>query len=179
VKQTGIRCWINAGLGLLLLVCVLPTTIGQDRVDERQLKTAFIYNFAKFTRWPKSTAASGTFALCIAGSDPTASSLNRLSGRKVKGRTVTIQSVSSAQSATGCQMLYFATSKQGSYRSLLNSLKTQPILTVSEIPRFSQSGGGIELYMRSGRLRFRINQGAAGRAGLGISSRLLKLSKSN
>jgi hypothetical protein len=59
----------------------------------------------------------------------------------------------------------------------LGSIKTLPVLTVSDGERFSEAGGIIELYIDGGRIRFAINVDAAERSGLRLSSRLLGLAK--
>jgi hypothetical protein len=50
-------------------------------------------------------------------------------------------------------------------------------LTISEIEGFTQSGGIINFYIEESKIRFEINVGAAEKAGLKISSKLLKLAK--
>ncbi len=49
------------------------------------------------------------------------------------------------------------------------------LLTVGETPGFLEHGGIINLVEVQGRIRFEINQEAAKRAGLTVSSRLLRL----
>ena len=49
------------------------------------------------------------------------------------------------------------------------------MLTISDVPDFAAQGGMIGLKLRADRVRFDINQGASRRAGLVLSSQLLKL----
>jgi len=49
------------------------------------------------------------------------------------------------------------------------------ILTVSDIPKFSQRRGMIQLVLDGGRIRFEVNLTATQRAGLTLSSELLKV----
>jgi hypothetical protein len=49
------------------------------------------------------------------------------------------------------------------------------VLTISDAKNFAANGGMIELFTENHRLRFRINARSAHRAGLRISSDLLKL----
>jgi len=72
-------------------------------------------------------------------------------------------------------MLYVAVSEQQRYPDLVKSARGQPVLTVSELPGFSDSGGIIEIFREHERIRFIINLGVARRAGLEISPNLLKL----
>jgi hypothetical protein len=68
-----------------------------------------------------------------------------------------------------------AETRRGAER--LGSLKTLPVLTVSDRKGFAESGGIIELYVDGGRVRFAINVDAVERSGLRLSSRLLGLAK--
>ena len=59
--------------------------------------------------------------------------------------------------------------------AVLRAVGQWPVLTVSDAPDFAAAGGIIGLRERTGRIRFDINQGAAKRAGLSLSSQLLRL----
>jgi hypothetical protein len=48
-------------------------------------------------------------------------------------------------------------------------------LTVSDIPQFSQRGGMIQFVLEGNRIRFEVNLTATRRAGLSLSSELLKV----
>ena len=59
----------------------------------------------------------------------------------------------------------------------LDELKGAPVLTVGDGDDFARNGGMIGLFVEDGRMRFAINPDAAHRAGLRLSSQLLKLAK--
>ena len=171
----------RTGLFRLLLLLLLFAVMGQLKAEpstvseEALLKAAYIYNFAKFTRWD--TASGGeTLYLCTVGHDSLAKALQRLSGKWVGERRVTVQPFSPASSGT-CHILYFGASQAASYRTQLRGITQQPILTVSELPGFASNGGMIELFEEQERVRFRINLKAVESAGLNISSRLLNLAE--
>jgi hypothetical protein len=48
-------------------------------------------------------------------------------------------------------------------------------LTVSNVPKFSQHGGMIEFVVEANKIRFEVNLTSAERAGLTLSSELLKV----
>ena len=147
--------------------------------DELLLKAAFIYNFAKFTHWPENVWQEQTTSLnlCTAGKDTLISELERLAGKTIKQHPVTIQPLEKVQHLKNCHLLYIATSEKKRYKDILKSTQGEPILTVSELPHFVDSGGIIELYRKKSQTHFIINLGAAREAGLVISSRLLNLAK--
>lgn len=156
----------------------MPVAMAQDSAEEEVLlKAAYLYNFAKFTRWPEDAMGEpgAPLSLCIAGGDDLADVLERLRGKLVKGRPLSIQTIKDGRALRGCQMLYVAVSEQQRYPDLVKSARGQPVLTVSELPGFSDSGGIIEIFREHERIRFIINLGVARRAGLEISPNLLKL----
>ncbi|MEO5343662.1 MAG: YfiR family protein [Gammaproteobacteria bacterium SHHR-1] len=162
-------------LGCCLLACLLADPIwAKGQAQERLLKAAFVYNFAKFTQWPTSSFSDGeaSLNLCLIGQDGLNGDLRRLDGRLVKGRTLRVKALDGNTLPDSCHMAYIARS-EGS--GLARQLAGRPVLSISQISHFSRSGGIIELYRRNGKIRFRINRSAAQRAGLSISSRLLKL----
>lgn len=163
---------------LWLLANAASVAIARDTAnDESLLKAAYIYNFAKFTRWPESAlGAPGTpLSLCIAGSDELVDVLWKLSTKMIKGRPVILQTVDGMPTSGNCHMLYVASSEHKTHLDIIHTVRNQPILTISELPRFSNAGGMIELYRKNERLRFFINADAARAAGLEISPSLLKL----
>jgi hypothetical protein len=60
----------------------------------------------------------------------------------------------------------------------LEALHGAPILTVSDIPDFVSRGGMIQFVLIDNRVRFEINVSNAERAGLTVSSQLLKVAVS-
>lgn len=158
----------------------IPAAVAQDSAEEeRLLKAVFIYNFAKFTRWPESVVGGegGSLTLCTAGKDELAGEVARLSGKMIKGHSVTVKSLKDVPSPEMCQVLYIASSESRHYRDIVASVSNKSVLTVSELPGFARSGGIIELYRERDRIRFKINLSVAREAGLAISSRLLSLAE--
>ena len=180
---TTYRClspqwWLK--VALLLVAVASPVVMAQQPAEkERLLKAAFVYNFAKFTRWPEGTWADeqAPINLCIAGTDDLVVELERLSGKPVKGRSLTISRLAERSGTESCHIIYVATSESTNDLTITHALRDKAVLTVSEIPHFTRSGGTIELFRKEGRIRFIINLDVARRAGLAISSRLLNLAE--
>ncbi len=164
--------------GLCLLISVLPVSHARDfSGDEGLIKAVFVFNFAKFTRWPDGVWADigEPLQICALGQDPLVKELQGLTGKTIQGHSVTVRQLESAPIPDACHVLYVATSMQDGYRDVITSLSARAVLTVSEIPQFARQGGMVQLYARDGRIRFNINLSAAGQAGLELSSRLLRL----
>lgn len=162
-----------------MLAVLQPSAMARPHaVEESMLKAAFVYNFAKFTRWPADRrAGSSTLRLCFAGKDVLVDSLGQLAGETIKGRPVEIRAFDAAEGRDACHVLYVAGSEHGGYAGLLELVGDVPVLTVSAIRGFADAGGMIQLYRSDNRIRFKINHGVAQEHGLEFSARLLDLAE--
>lgn len=165
---------------LYMLCSVLNFAMAQSPVEEERLfKAAFIYNFTKFTSWPDNTwqEAKSPLALCIIGNDELINDIKRLEGKLIKGRQLAIRNLNDTKHVQNCQVLYIAHSENKHQSQILQSVKTRPILTISELENFAQAGGMIQLQRKKGQTQLTINLNVARKAGLELSSRLLILAK--
>ena len=83
--------------------------------------------------------------------------------------------VAAPEDAANCRVLFMNASKDAQLGNILSALGTSAILTVSDMPGFTRGGGMIQFVIDGNRVRFEINLAAAKRAGLNLSSQLLKL----
>ena len=88
-----------------------------------------------------------------------------------------VREVSNAQQAITCQIVFVSSSERKRFRVLLDGLKGRSILTVGEADDFTANGGIINFKLKDARVRIEIDAGAADRAGLRISSKLLSLAE--
>jgi uncharacterized protein DUF4154 len=150
---------------------------GADVAADVAVKAAFLYNFAKFTEWPALTSG-GPLVLCVVGGDTIAAALvETVKGQNISGHAIEVWRPQDSSSWQSCHLLFIAESETHKSAGGLAGIKTLPVLTVSDGKDFSQSGGIIELFVESGRMRFAINMDAAESSGLRLSSRLLGLAK--
>lgn len=147
---------------------------------EYQVKAAFLYNFAKFVEWPARSfpMAGAPFTLCVVGEDPFGSDLEEITqGKTVNERKLVTRRVKKTQEREPCHILFISPSEEERLGEILRAVGNSSVLTVSDIEKFSQSGGIIRFTQDGNKIRFEINLDAAERAGLRISSRLLKLAR--
>ena len=166
---------------LLLLLVFLPVWAshavaeGESANESALLKAAYIYNFAKFTRWEQ-MPEEDVLHLCVLGRDSLSDPLQHLAGKWVGERHISVNMLSHLHDAE-CHIIYFSASQQAHYRSQLQGLAGQPLLTISELSGFAVDGGMIELFEEQGRIRFRVNLEAVEAGGLTLSSRMLNLAE--
>lgn len=149
------------------------------QTTEYQIKAAFLYNFAKFSEWPAQTFPNENAPIYIGvlGDDPFENNLElTVSGKQINNRPFVIKRFASGKKIDFCHILFVSRSEKRDWPRILDALKDSATLTVGDgLEQFCQQGGMVNLIMVGKNVRFEINQQAAERAGLRISSRLLQL----
>jgi YfiR/HmsC-like len=159
----------------LLLLSVVSLRAESPKPTEYQVKAAYLSNFGKFVQW-SGPAAGNTFKVCVLGQDPFGSTLDAaLAGEKINHLPLEAKRVVTPQQAGDCRILFISASEDDQLHSVITSLAKASVLTVSDIPEFTKHGGMIEFLLEGNRIRFEVNLAAAQRAGLNLSSELLKL----
>ncbi len=177
-----LACWLLVGAGLI------PEMVSaQPAPTEARVKSAFLYNFAKFVTWPSNTFSSADepVVIGILGKDPLGADLAATVANKTlntpdspKGRPFKIRQLNSKDDLSQCQILFISVSEENRLPEILKKLGNAPVLTVgNEIKRFAQSGGIINFVKEQDKIRFEINVQAAKRADIKINSTLLNLAK--
>jgi hypothetical protein len=150
----------------------------QGRPGEYQVKAAYLYNFSRFIEWPALPAADKdeSFAICVLGKDPFGPVLDAtLSGEGIAGQSLVARRLSKPQDALTCRILFVGASEEDHLKEIFAVLGKSSVLTVSDIPRFSERGGMIEFVLKGDKVRFEVNLSNATDAGLTVSSDLLKV----
>lgn len=165
---------IRLGVAAAAVMAAAPAA-GQAGL-EYAVKANFLYKFAPFVSWPpQSFASAAALQICVAGTDPFGAVLDgAVRGQQVGGRPIVVRRTARAVEVRGCHILFVGKSRGPSTDEMLRAVAGQPVLTVTD-ERQRVSGGMIHFVLRSGRVRFTIDRGAASANGLEISSRLLDL----
>ncbi len=144
---------------------------------EYAVKAAFLYNFAKFTRWPEAAGGAGAapIRVCVLGRDPFGAALDSFEGRRIKGRAVDTLRISTLAKARSCQVLFISASEADNLAAILEELRQVPVLTVTDLPRGAASRGIVRLETVAKKVRFAIDTERAAAVGLSFSSKLLSL----
>ena len=154
-----------------------PLTSESEAVPEYVVKSAMLYHFAKFTKWPKGvfTNADAPFRICVLGQDPFGSDLDSLVNHQIRGRDIVTTRLRSVQHAKECHLLFIAKSEEKRLQSILKALAERSILTIADMDRFAHLGGIIHLKIANETIRFEINIAFAQQVGLTFSSDMLML----
>ncbi|WP_198117498.1 YfiR family protein [Massilia rhizosphaerae] len=149
---------IASTLGLAADVCLA-------QVDGKDLKAAYIFNFALFTTWPDANAKA-PLVVCASPDNPLWPGLHALNGKPVNGRLWTMTDIAHPK-APHCDIAVLA-------RGAQHPAATAGVLVVRD-----GAGGNaaITLVEDDEHIRFDIDTQEAARCGLRISSHLLRLAR--
>ena len=186
-------------VGLLVAGVAADAAQEIDEVTAAKVKAAYLYNFARFVKWPGDAFENeqAPIVIGVVGRDPFGALLDRtVAGRKVSGRVLVIRRITAPRSPDDwtpddgpdpyeaiaaelreCHLLYISRSDEKGFPRILDLLRDAPVLTVSDINAFALDGGMVEFVLKAekGTIGFHINHGVAKEAELHISSKVLKL----
>ena len=171
-----------SALIVMIAICVVASGAPDTHAEpprEYQIKAAFLYNFAKFVEWPTEALIdpNAPIILGVLGKDPFGGALESIKGKSVKGRKVAIRRFKGMQDLKFSHILFVSSSEKKRLAQIMRTIKDWSVLTVGDMEQFTEAGGIINLIIERNRVRFEINLNAAERAGLKLSSKLLKLAK--
>jgi hypothetical protein len=172
----ALRAW-TAIAAAFALACA-PSGVAYAQFQEFQVKAAYLYKFAPFVDWPANAFPSPTSALvlCVAGEDPFGPMLDRaVAGQKIGVRPIQVRRLAKADKAVGCHILYLGGSKPQPIADGLAGVRGAPVLTVTDGAVTGDDRGVIHFVIRDRNIRFEIDDAAAAKNGLTISSKLLSL----
>ncbi len=157
--------------------CISSDLAQSAPLPEYQVKAALLYKLTKFIYWPEDTftSAEAPLGICVLGKDLFDTALDALTDKPVRSRRIIVKRVQKITNLKNCQVVFVSASEQRRLDTILRTLNQQPILLVSDIKRFSQQGGMINLVTVKNKIRFEINPQAATQAGLKINAQLLAL----
>lgn len=170
--RRGVLLGAAAGLALGIARAEPP------RYDENQVKAAYLLNFTRFVEWPTNCFAEAETPLIIGilGDDPFRDALDKtIKGEKVGGHPLVVRSSRKMDELKSCHVIFVDKTQKPQMQQILATFRDCPVLTVGEIDGFAQRGGIINMVRQDKRLGFEINDGAARRQGIKISSQLAEL----
>lgn len=170
-----------AGLALLAAAVGGPVSAAPgDDLETAAIKSAFIYNFAKFTAWPpdRFRSPADPISFCVQRGDLDGQAVQPLGQKQVGDRFVHPQMIDPGASIADCHILFLSgIASIAAMNALLSSSRSRHVLLVSDMPGFAELGGHIALVQDRNKFRFQINLRAVQQTGLTLSSRLLQLAE--
>jgi hypothetical protein len=167
---------MRARIAALVLTLLSVPVAAQQVSTEYRVKATYLFNFVKFVEWP-ADAPTDAIEFCFAGARGVHDAVAAAANKQIGSRRVVVRSLAAGEAPTRCAVVYLDASESGRQRVLLDAAGSTS-LTIGDSPDFTRAGGVIRLFTRDNRLRFVVNVENARRAGLRVSSNLLKLASS-
>jgi hypothetical protein len=149
--------------GALGLVLMLSSQLAYAAFSPEQVKAVYLYRIVSFIHWQNEDRMS-SINICVPDSDEIRSIMSEIAeGKTVRNKPIHITS-------QGCDVVFI------SQRTNLTMLKTMPknTVTVSDVLRFTDYGGAVELVTKAGKIKPKVNLGNVG--SYRISSNFLRVS---
>lgn len=138
------------------------------------IEAAYLMKFPDFVEWPAEPATEPP-TLCIAGRDPIAALIEAASSSSAAdARPTALRRLGPGAPLAGCQILFIDSGEASPAPDGAHLAPPAPMLTVTNQAAEGRKGI-INFVIRDNRVRFEIDDAAAARRGLTISSKLLSL----
>ncbi|MEA3207369.1 MAG: hypothetical protein QOE70_426 [Chthoniobacter sp.] len=162
-----------------LLLWSAASLFAEEALLEYQVKAVCVLNAARFVSWPAAAFGSPDAPLVVGilGDNPFGSALQDVvKGETIRQRRIVVRRVG-LEEASSVHVLFISRSERNRLEGVLRTLGEASVLTISEIDRFTQSGGMIGLALARDKIRFEVNSDAARRAQLKIDAQLLLMAR--
>lgn len=172
--------WARARLGVICLLAFASLAVARATDAEYAVKAAWLFNFAKYCEWPAAAFSREDTPIVVGvlGADPFGPALEQaVGGKTINNRKVTFLRSNRLEDLQPAHILFVTRAEKPRLRELLTELARRPVLTVSDLPGFTEAGGGIYLFAEEDSVRFFINNEAAEKAGLRLRAQLIRLSR--
>jgi len=153
---------------------------GENRIpSDNEVKSAYIYNFAKFVEWPQGNLPdqNGNIDVCVLGNEQLGHHLAAVEGKSVRDKKIRFKRNPSIENIKDCEILFIGRSEKGHLDRILDAVQGSAILTIADSDGFARKGVMIKFFMENKNVRFEINLRSVSRSGLRISSNLLRISR--
>jgi hypothetical protein len=163
---------------LLLQITIMPAQadVRSDRALE--IQAAFLVKFTSYVKWPPGTFSrpDAPVVIGIFGRDPFGSVIDTIArSYTTSGRYVEIRRCTDLVLLCTCNIIFVAPSAMVRLEEVVATVSGQPVLLVGDSPGFLDHSGIINFIMVGDRIRFDISRANCLKAGLEISSKLLKV----
>ena len=151
---------------------------GAGGPSEYKLKAVFLYNFVRYTTWPKKALGKKDepIEVLVVGKNHFAGQLEKVfKGKELHGRKVVIHYTASPPKRVDAQLVFTSGLSKKDESTLLSRCKGKPILLIGNHKGFAELGACANFYLDGKKLRFQVNREHTEEVGLTISSQLLKL----
>lgn len=164
-------------IAYLVALSVINCATLADPAEDLTVITALTLNLARFTEWPTGLMSNESeIRLCVIGDNVVQQAFEKIDTMPVGSKSIKSIHLMRLKNFTQCHLLFISGLDRSTVLQLLNEIKNQPILTVSDDDNhFLVDSGMVVFKVVEGKVNIEINLNAVKLVGLEISSRVLKL----
>lgn len=150
----------------------LGTSVVKAQSNIYKLQSLFMYNFIKNIKWE---TVDSEFTIGVYGSTEAFKEVKASLGSKnLNGTKFIIQSISDAEEAKKCQLVFLPKSNRNKVVEFLSQIASPNLLIVTEEDMIAE-GASISFEMKNSKLNFIINKQKTDESGLKVSSSLMSM----
>jgi hypothetical protein len=176
-RLTVVRSLAGAAL---LAACFAAGAIAAEQrtaTAEDDIKAAFLFNFTKFVEWP-AFDRTRPFRICTVAEPAFGTAVERtIAGETAGGHPIEHITPPTPDAARGCHMLFVGRLEGDRIERWMGAVRGAPMLIVGESRAAWDRGAHINFVVDENRVKFDVNPDAASRAGLTVSSKLLRVAR--
>lgn len=177
-EYNNLRLKKITSITLLLLLLGLSPAWTSEKIDGDTLKAIYLYQFANFIKWPKSSFETkySPIRFCLVDDGPLMTILPKvLTGQSINNRPLVYEKLNIRHTRVEqCHLLFIHNVYNFHY--MFKNIRNLPILTVADNDFFLKEGGIIALTEKNNRIKPMINIQRMEQQKLKASSKLLRLS---
>ncbi len=147
-----------------------------DSVEEYTAKSVLALNLARFSEWPPEVFKANitTVNLCLIGNSVDFQPFSMIDKKPVGNKSLLLRNINNNKQLDDCHLLYVSADTNIN-AGLIEASNKRHILTIGENEDFLANGGAVYLEVVDSKITLHVNLRATEKAGIRISSRVLKL----
>jgi len=151
----------------------MPSSVMAEQFNDRDMKSALIYNFSIYTIWPE--IEGETFNVCTFEEDRENINENIFLNKKIDDKSIRYVSINQISQVEHCNVLYLEESKKASNQELRELVEKYSVLMVRNSDVMNFPGSMISMELQDKKYHFSVNNQLAKLAKISFSSKLLRL----
>ena len=166
---------------ILLLLSILGSTGVNATLREDAIKSGFIYNFVRYSTgsW-FDQEKSDRYLICSFDHQFVEIAALTLKGRTIYSLPVELQLIPpDLYGINSCNTLFVTKKSMDFWTETLITYPLPKLMLVGEFDGFIEAGGQINFFIVGGKVRFEVNQQKLREAGIEMSSKVLRLGRTN
>ncbi|MGY8872267.1 MAG: YfiR family protein [Pseudomonadales bacterium] len=162
---------------LFVLVISSAPVLSSDLDREMLLKSGFIYNFSRLGQWGAGLSNKDNFTICSPDEGFIKVAEITFVNKRIKNSPIVIDKTDINSDVKNCNVVFITKKYYSAWKSRKNKLKNKQVMLIGENKGFIKSGGHINFFILSGKIRFEVSINRLKSSGLQLSSKVLRLGK--